>query len=47
MAIPIVDGEGHTLERMNVEYKWKPQRCTECQVFGHALDTCPKRAVEL
>ncbi|GJU68020.1 RNA-directed DNA polymerase, eukaryota, reverse transcriptase zinc-binding domain protein [Tanacetum coccineum] len=31
---------------MNVEYEWKPQSCTECQVFGHVLDTCPKRVVE-
>ncbi|GJU58686.1 hypothetical protein Tco_1236452 [Tanacetum coccineum] len=27
MAVPIIDGEGHTKERMNVEYEWKPPRC--------------------
>ncbi|GKB40142.1 RNA-directed DNA polymerase, eukaryota, reverse transcriptase zinc-binding domain protein [Tanacetum coccineum] len=32
MAVPIIDGEGHTKERMNVEYEWKPPRCKECQV---------------
>ncbi|GKG11929.1 hypothetical protein Tco_0346166, partial [Tanacetum coccineum] len=26
MAVPIVKGEGHTIERMRVEYEWKPPR---------------------
>ncbi|GJR33447.1 hypothetical protein Tco_1109679 [Tanacetum coccineum] len=29
MAVPIIDGEGHTKERMNVEYEWKPPRYRE------------------
>nr|GFB10490.1 hypothetical protein [Tanacetum cinerariifolium] len=43
MAVPIVDGEGHTMVRMSVEYEWKPPRCSNCLVFGHATEQCPKR----
>ncbi|GJY09971.1 hypothetical protein Tco_0378156 [Tanacetum coccineum] len=46
MAIPIINGEGHTLEKMNVEYEWQPPRCSECQVFGNATEQCPKRVKE-
>ncbi|GJX72136.1 hypothetical protein Tco_0309307 [Tanacetum coccineum] len=46
MAIPIVNGVGHTIETMKVEYEWKPSCCYECHVFGHALENCPKRVVE-
>ncbi|GKE18241.1 hypothetical protein Tco_1425818, partial [Tanacetum coccineum] len=46
MVVPIVDGEGHTKERMSVEYEGKPPRCIDCQVFGHASEQCPKRVVE-
>nr|GEU88108.1 hypothetical protein [Tanacetum cinerariifolium] len=31
MVIPIVDGEGHTMAKMDVEYKWKPPRCSGFQ----------------
>ncbi|GKA40584.1 hypothetical protein Tco_0733177 [Tanacetum coccineum] len=47
MAVPIIDGEGYTKERMSVEYEWKPPRCMECKVFGHDTDQCPKRVVEI
>nr|GEV62489.1 hypothetical protein [Tanacetum cinerariifolium] len=46
MDVPIVDGEGQTKERMSMEYEWKPSRCIDCQVFGHASEQCPKRVVE-
>ncbi|GJS10955.1 hypothetical protein Tco_0367751 [Tanacetum coccineum] len=46
MAIPIVNGVGHTIETIKVEYEWKPSCCCECHVFGHALENCPKRVVE-
>nr|GFB25807.1 hypothetical protein [Tanacetum cinerariifolium] len=45
MAIPIVNGMGHTIETMKVKYEWKPSCCCECKVFGHALENCPKRVV--
>ncbi|GJR17556.1 hypothetical protein Tco_0966083 [Tanacetum coccineum] len=47
MAIPIVDGEGHTMAKMDVEYEWKPPRCSECLVFGHANEQCPKQVTEV
>ncbi|GJX57666.1 hypothetical protein Tco_0287563 [Tanacetum coccineum] len=46
MAVPIIDGEGHTKEHMVVEYEWNPIRCVDCKVFGHAFVECPKRVVE-
>ncbi|GJY67502.1 hypothetical protein Tco_0469740, partial [Tanacetum coccineum] len=46
MAIPIIDGEGYTMETMKVEYDRKPPCCSECHVFGHADEQCPKRVVE-
>nr|GEV37170.1 hypothetical protein [Tanacetum cinerariifolium] len=44
MAVPIEDGAGHTLERIKLEYEWKPPLCLECHVFGHDLNSCPKKA---
>ncbi|GKA17635.1 protein LAZ1 [Tanacetum coccineum] len=46
MAVLIIDSEGYTKERMNVEFEWKPSRCTDCNVFGHANNECSKRVVE-
>ncbi|GJV91865.1 hypothetical protein Tco_1539678, partial [Tanacetum coccineum] len=46
MVVPIVEGDGHTMERMNIEYEWKPSRCRDCKIFGHADDQCPKRVKE-
>ncbi|GKB47808.1 hypothetical protein Tco_0898561 [Tanacetum coccineum] len=31
IAILIVDGEGYTMEKMSVEYEWKPPCCNECK----------------
>ncbi|GJT80868.1 protein LAZ1 [Tanacetum coccineum] len=33
MAIPIVDGEGHTMAKIDVAYEWKPARCTQSDGF--------------
>ncbi|GJV37906.1 trichome birefringence-like protein 3 [Tanacetum coccineum] len=48
MAVPNVDDEGasHTLEKIRVEYEWKPPLCLDCHVFGHANEQCPKRVQE-
>ncbi|GJU43505.1 hypothetical protein Tco_1200771 [Tanacetum coccineum] len=46
MAVPIVKGEGHIIERMAVDYEWTPPRCMDCKVFGHLTQECPKRIVE-
>nr|GEU28767.1 RNA-directed DNA polymerase, eukaryota, reverse transcriptase zinc-binding domain protein [Tanacetum cinerariifolium] len=42
-ADPNVSAMGHTMARMSVEYEWKPPRCSDCLVFGHATEQCPKR----
>ncbi|GKD44485.1 trichome birefringence-like protein 3, partial [Tanacetum coccineum] len=46
MAIPILNGEGHTKVKMAVEYEWQPPRCMECQLFRHDSKECPKRVVD-
>ncbi|GJX07011.1 reverse transcriptase domain-containing protein, partial [Tanacetum coccineum] len=46
MVVPMLKGEGHTIERMRVEYEWKPPRCNECHMFGHGSESCPKCVVE-
>nr|GEV67078.1 hypothetical protein [Tanacetum cinerariifolium] len=46
MAVPMVNGEGHSMAKMDVVYEWKPSRCDECLVFGHANEQCPKRVID-
>ncbi|GKD79489.1 putative reverse transcriptase domain-containing protein [Tanacetum coccineum] len=36
----------HTLERIKLEYEWKPPLCLECHVFGHDSNSFPKKAHE-
>nr|GEX05767.1 DNA-directed DNA polymerase [Tanacetum cinerariifolium] len=38
-----IHAKGDTIARMSVEYKWKPPRCSDCLVFGHMTEQCPKR----
>ncbi|GKB07485.1 hypothetical protein Tco_0835769 [Tanacetum coccineum] len=47
MAILIIDGEGYTKEKIKVEYKWRRPFCSDCHVFGHAFEQCPKRIKEM
>ncbi|GJU66176.1 trichome birefringence-like protein 3 [Tanacetum coccineum] len=46
--VPNINDEvvSHTLEKIKVEYEWKPPHCLECHVFGHAADQCPKHVHE-
>nr|GEU41752.1 hypothetical protein [Tanacetum cinerariifolium] len=46
MAGSLLNEEGHVKEKMIVDYDWKPPRCSECNVFGHDINDCPKRIVE-
>ncbi|GJY25967.1 reverse transcriptase domain-containing protein [Tanacetum coccineum] len=46
MSVPRLEEEGHNIERMRVEYEWKPPRCSECLVFGHDTSECPKCVVK-
>ncbi|PWA54532.1 zinc knuckle CX2CX4HX4C [Artemisia annua] len=43
VAIPYPIGSGHSLEKIDIEYEWKPPRCETCKVFYHNDDGCPKR----
>ncbi|PWA64262.1 zinc knuckle CX2CX4HX4C [Artemisia annua] len=42
VEIPLLDGSGSTIEKIQVEYEWKPPRCDNCKIFGHTLSDCPK-----
>ncbi|GJQ97256.1 hypothetical protein Tco_0008395 [Tanacetum coccineum] len=48
MAVPNVedDSVSHTLEKIRVEYEWKPPLCLDYHMFGHANKQCPKRVQE-
>ncbi|XP_021991413.1 uncharacterized protein LOC110888181 [Helianthus annuus] len=42
LAIPKMDEEGYIMERVKVEYEWKPLRCPTCCLFGHDHSSCSK-----
>ncbi|XP_021979680.1 uncharacterized protein LOC110875789 [Helianthus annuus] len=42
VAIPKLDDDGYITEIVDVEYEWKPQRCSLCCVFGHNDQVCGK-----
>ncbi|XP_022019349.1 uncharacterized protein LOC110919385 [Helianthus annuus] len=44
LAIPKLDEEGYLMEKVKVEYEWKPLRCAACCLFGHSDATCPTSA---
>ncbi|GKA68734.1 hypothetical protein Tco_0768651, partial [Tanacetum coccineum] len=46
VAIPFLDGSGHSLEKVEVEYEWTPPRCSTCCIFYHSDDQCPKKPEE-
>ncbi|GJW42633.1 hypothetical protein Tco_0071432 [Tanacetum coccineum] len=43
VAIPLPNNEGHTLETVDIEYKWQPPQCETCKIFDHWGEDCPKR----
>ncbi|XP_021991415.1 uncharacterized protein LOC110888183 [Helianthus annuus] len=43
VAIPKMDEDGFILERVKVEYEWRPLRCSTCCLFGHDDNTCSKK----
>lgn len=42
VEIPLLDGSDSTIQKIRVEYEWKPPRCDKCKIFGHTLIDCPK-----
>ncbi|GKA53828.1 hypothetical protein Tco_0747143 [Tanacetum coccineum] len=47
IAIPFLDGTGHSLETVDVEYEWTPPRSSTCCIFDHVDDSCPKKPKEI
>nr|GFB67224.1 hypothetical protein [Tanacetum cinerariifolium] len=43
VAILLPNGKGPSLETIKVEYEWEPPRCTECKIFDHVDNQCPKK----
>ena len=47
-AIETEDGNGNsTLLDIDVEYQWKPTRCSKCSTFGHDCHTVAKQRPDL
>ncbi|GJS46822.1 zinc knuckle CX2CX4HX4C containing protein [Tanacetum coccineum] len=42
IAIPKWKDKGHSLATIEIEYEWKPPRCSTCMVFDHVTEKCPK-----
>ncbi|GJW29494.1 hypothetical protein Tco_0046369 [Tanacetum coccineum] len=47
MGIPLPEGTGFIKKMVRVEYEWKPPRCEQCKILGHAYDECPKNATAI
>nr|GEX76306.1 hypothetical protein [Tanacetum cinerariifolium] len=43
VAILILNGSGHTIETIDIEYEWQPPRCDTCNKFNHKDEQCPKQ----
>ncbi|GJY12396.1 zinc knuckle CX2CX4HX4C containing protein [Tanacetum coccineum] len=43
VAIMFLNGTGHSLETVDVEYEWTPPRCSVCCIFDHNDGQCPKK----
>ncbi|GKD16610.1 zinc knuckle CX2CX4HX4C containing protein, partial [Tanacetum coccineum] len=42
IAIPKGKEMGHSLLTIEIEYEWKPPRCSTCAIFDHIDEKCPK-----
>nr|GEY74658.1 hypothetical protein [Tanacetum cinerariifolium] len=47
VAVPFLDGSGHSFETVKVEYEWQSPRCDTCKIFDHIDNDCPKRVKEV
>ncbi|GJY03561.1 reverse transcriptase domain, reverse transcriptase zinc-binding domain protein [Tanacetum coccineum] len=45
IAIPMSNGMGHSLATVEIEYEWKPPRCSTCVIFDHVTEKCPKNSI--
>ncbi|GJX28156.1 zinc knuckle CX2CX4HX4C containing protein [Tanacetum coccineum] len=42
IAIPMGRDKGHSLATIDIEYEWRPPRCSTRLIFDHINDKCPK-----
>nr|GEV16350.1 hypothetical protein [Tanacetum cinerariifolium] len=47
IAIPVGKDKGHSLASIRIEYEWRPPRCSNCLIFDHMDDKCPKLPKEV
>ncbi|GKB69005.1 zinc knuckle CX2CX4HX4C containing protein [Tanacetum coccineum] len=43
VVVPFPNGTGHSLENLDVEYEWRPLRCSKCNIFRHDDAFCPSK----
>ncbi|GKB44694.1 hypothetical protein Tco_0889636 [Tanacetum coccineum] len=43
MGVPLIKGLMFTIEKVSIEYEWKPPRYDLYKKFGHVHDHCPKK----
>lgn len=47
IAIPMGKDKGHSLATVEIEYEWRPPRCSTCLIFDHVNAKCPKLPKEV
>nr|GFC96480.1 hypothetical protein [Tanacetum cinerariifolium] len=45
IAIPHGDGKSHSFATIDIDYEWKPPRCSTCKIFDRKNDACPKNPI--
>ncbi|GKC09958.1 zinc knuckle CX2CX4HX4C containing protein, partial [Tanacetum coccineum] len=41
VAVPNLEDEGYTCEKVMIEYEWRPHQCLTCKMFCHSTEMCP------
>nr|GEX27577.1 hypothetical protein [Tanacetum cinerariifolium] len=47
MRISLPEGKCFIKKTIRVEHEWKPTRCKQFKILGHAYDQCPKNAMAI
>ncbi|GKF87141.1 zinc knuckle CX2CX4HX4C containing protein, partial [Tanacetum coccineum] len=47
IAIHVGYDKGYSLATIDIEYEWRPPRCSTCLIFDHMNDKCPKLPKEV
>ncbi|GKD62683.1 hypothetical protein Tco_1300192 [Tanacetum coccineum] len=43
VAVPIAKTKGHRLVSIDIEFEYKPPRCSACKIFDHVDKECHKK----